>query len=86
MKRSIAQWVVRDCDWCDRCRRLDTGYAEASSTTNPNFLAIMFEAVSAFNTVGLSMGNTAAYLPSQWLLIILMFLGRVGPMARYPRS
>ena len=42
----------------------------------------MFEAVSAFNTVGLSMGVTAELSPgSRWLTIVLMYLGRVGPLA-----
>ena len=45
------------------------------------FLAHMFEAASAFNTVGLSMGVTAGVSdPSRWLLILLMFMGRVGPL------
>ncbi len=46
------------------------------------FLHWMFEAVSAFNTVGLSMGVTAelSFL-GRWLIILLMFLGRVGPLA-----
>ena len=46
------------------------------------FLAYMFEATSAFNTVGLSMGVTAAIsAPGQLILVALMFLGRVGPLA-----
>lgn len=46
------------------------------------FLHWMFEAVSAFNTVGLSMGVTAELsLFGRWLIILLMFLGRVGPLA-----
>lgn len=45
------------------------------------FLAHMFEAVSAFNTVGLSMGVTGALSPAGKLLaVVLMFLGRVGPL------
>lgn len=55
---------------------------EDGSSTQPSFLAVFFEAVSAFNTVGLSMGNTASFsVQGQWLLVALMFLGRVGPMA-----
>ncbi len=46
------------------------------------FLARMFEAVSAFNTVGLSMNLTATLTPgSKLVLILLMFLGRVGPLS-----
>jgi trk system potassium uptake protein len=46
-----------------------------------SFLAYMFEAASAFNTVGLSMGVTSdTSTPSRWLLIVLMYVGRVGPL------
>lgn len=45
------------------------------------FLHWMFEAVSAFNTVGLSMGVTYELsTPGRWMTILLMFLGRVGPL------
>ena len=40
----------------------------------------IFEALSAFGTVGLSTGITADFNAfGQWILIILMYLGRVGP-------
>jgi trk system potassium uptake protein len=46
------------------------------------FLPIMFEAVSAFNTVGLSMGVTGDLSSSgRAITIIMMFVGRVGPLA-----
>ncbi|MBN1686057.1 MAG: TrkH family potassium uptake protein [Spirochaetales bacterium] len=42
---------------------------------------IVFEAVSAFGTVGLSSGITAALsIPGKAVIIFLMFLGRVGPL------
>lgn len=45
------------------------------------FIRHMFEAVSAFNTVGLSMGATGELSsPSRFLTILLMYLGRVGPL------
>jgi trk system potassium uptake protein TrkH len=45
------------------------------------FLALMFEAVSAFGTVGLSTGVTASLSPTgKLVLIALMFAGRVGPL------
>lgn len=48
---------------------------------SPAFLPQMFEATSAFNTVGLSMGATEDLGPSaKWLTIVLMYLGRVGPL------
>jgi trk system potassium uptake protein TrkH len=47
----------------------------------PSFLALMFEAVSAFGTVGLSTGITAGLAPaSKLVLIALMYAGRVGPL------
>lgn len=43
---------------------------------------ILFEVVSAFATVGMSTGITAALPPAaQYILIVLMFAGRVGPVA-----
>jgi trk system potassium uptake protein TrkH len=43
------------------------------------FLAAFFETVSAFATVGLSMGATALLNPAgKVVVILLMFLGRVG--------
>ena len=46
-----------------------------------DFLALAFEAVSAFGTVGLSVGITSSLTDlSKWLIIITMFIGRVGPL------
>lgn len=45
------------------------------------FLHYMFECVSAFNTVGLSMGTTPQLSDGgRWLCVVLMFVGRVGPL------
>jgi trk system potassium uptake protein TrkH len=51
-----------------------------SAHENPReFLAWAFEAVSAFGTVGLSMGMTADLnTAGKWIIILLMFVGRVG--------
>ncbi|PSQ87704.1 MAG: potassium transporter TrkH [Bacteroidetes bacterium QS_3_64_15] len=56
------------------------------------FLTYMFEAVSAFNTVGLSMGATGNLSdPARLITVVLMFIGRVGTltfvaaMARTPK-
>ena len=55
--------------------------AVAHGTTEVGFLSYMFEAVSAFNTVGLSLGVTFDLSPAgRILLTILMYLGRVGPL------
>ena len=54
-----------------------TAHGEAATS----FIEYMFEAVSAFNTVGLSMGVTPDLSPpSRLLTILLMYLGRVGPL------
>lgn len=46
-----------------------------------HFLTLLFEAVSAFGTVGLSLGATAWLTPAGKLVIIaLMFIGRLGPI------
>jgi trk system potassium uptake protein TrkH len=60
------------------------GYAilDADDPSHEAFLSVMFEAVSAFNTVGLSTGVTASLSdPSRVLTVILMYVGRVGPLA-----
>ncbi|MBB5377333.1 trk system potassium uptake protein TrkH [Deinococcus metalli] len=45
------------------------------------FVQLFFEAVSAFGTVGLSMNTTPLLNPDQHvILILLMFLGRIGPL------
>jgi potassium uptake TrkH family protein len=42
---------------------------------------VLFEAISAFGTVGLSTGITATATPAgQLLLSLLMFVGRIGPL------
>jgi trk system potassium uptake protein TrkH len=46
-----------------------------------DFFAVTFEAVSAFGTVGLSMGITPTLeLGGKILIIALMFVGRLGPL------
>ena len=45
------------------------------------FLEILFETVSAFSTVGLSTGLTGKLSTTgKWILIVLMFVGRLGPL------
>jgi len=45
------------------------------------FLVHMFEATSAFGTVGLSMGATPELsTPGRLITTLLMFVGRVGPL------
>jgi trk system potassium uptake protein TrkH len=52
------------------------------ATISPFSLSqLMFEAFSAFGTTGLSTGITAALGENgQWVLILLMFIGRTGPI------
>lgn len=46
-----------------------------------DFLDILFEATSAFGTVGLSMGLTAELTPlGKLIIIVTMFIGRLGPL------
>ena len=42
---------------------------------------VIYEVISAFSTTGLSMGITASLgIISKFLIIITMFIGRLGPM------
>ena len=48
---------------------------------NQNLLTLMFEVVSAFGTVGLSLGATAQLSVAGKIAIsLLMYIGRVGPL------
>ncbi|MDQ0341060.1 Trk-type K+ transport system membrane component [Caldalkalibacillus uzonensis] len=50
-------------------------------TAQYDFLEILFEATSAFGTVGLSMGVTGELSPLGKLIVITtMFIGRLGPL------
>jgi len=43
--------------------------------------AVLFEIISAFGTVGLSLGITPSLLPlSKLILIVVMYIGRIGPL------
>ncbi|MFE8702928.1 TrkH family potassium uptake protein [Cytobacillus sp. FJAT-54145] len=49
--------------------------------TEQPFLKILFEVISAFGTVGLSMGITASLTPlGKMVIIFIMFLGKLGPL------
>lgn len=51
------------------------------ATEDGGFKALMFESVSAFNTVGLSTGMTSQLSSFGKIIIILtMFVGRIGPL------
>ncbi|WP_432353529.1 TrkH family potassium uptake protein [Sporosarcina sp. A2] len=48
------------------------------------FLPLLIETVSAFGTVGLSVGITGDLSPAgEWILCIVMFLGRIGPLTLF---
>lgn len=52
-----------------------------NTRTDVRFVNLLFEAVSAFATVGLSMNTTPLLnAPQHVILILLMFLGRIGPL------
>jgi trk system potassium uptake protein len=53
-----------------------------AAVTERRFLGYVFEVASAFNTVGLSMNVTPGLSPwGRFALVVVMFLGRVGPLA-----
>ncbi|MGH8064324.1 MAG: TrkH family potassium uptake protein [Candidatus Entotheonellia bacterium] len=50
-------------------------------TDGAHFLPAMFEVVSAFGTVGLSMGLTLSLTAAgKVIIIVVMFIGRIGPL------
>lgn len=50
-------------------------------TEDAEFLALAFEATSAFGTVGLSVGTTPDLsTPGRLIIMVLMFIGRIGPL------
>lgn len=52
-----------------------------AAQTHQHLLALVFEAVSAFGTVGLSTGVTALLTPGgKAVIIALMFVGRIAPL------
>ncbi len=58
-----------------------TEHQQPASRTAHGWLALMFEAVSAFGTTGLSTGVTSALTaPGKVVVMGLMFVGRVGPL------
>ncbi|RUS45947.1 TrkH family potassium uptake protein [Cohnella sp. AR92] len=52
-----------------------------TTTEDHHFLQILFEVTSAFSTVGLTMGLTADLTTvGKIIIILMMFIGRVGPL------
>lgn len=69
-----------------------TEHGAAASQTSQHWLGLVFEATSAFGTVGLSTGLTPLLTPlGKIVIMLLMFVGRVAPLilsiylARPPR-
>jgi Trk-type K+ transport system membrane component len=76
---TLRWWIAYDLPFPDA---LYTGTFHAISTITPFTLdQILFEATSAFATVGLSTGITGDLpVPGQLILVFLMFVGRIGPI------
>jgi Trk-type K+ transport system membrane component len=56
-------------------------FAVASFNPELDLLKVVFECISAYSTVGLSMGITASLsAASKWVIIALMLIGRVGSL------
>jgi len=54
------------------------------SEPDKNPVHLLFESVSAFSTVGLSIANTSTFSSAgKIVLILLMFIGRVGPLTLF---
>jgi Trk-type K+ transport system membrane component len=58
------------------------GFTWLLASQSVDFVKLLFESVSAFGTVGLSMGATAELtVLGKVLIIVLMYVGRVGPLS-----
>jgi len=86
-KREISSQSVRKAFATIQLSLLVIGIAIVLvSYFNPNldFEKIIFECFSAFGTVGLSMGITPQLaIASKWVLIVTMFLGRIGTLTLF---
>ena len=59
-------------------------FSAACSTTRTGHHQVIFECISAFSTVGLSLGITADLnTASKWVIILTMFIGRVGTLTLF---
>lgn len=55
-----------------------------SITENADFMVILFEVISAFGTVGLSLGlTTQLSVVGKLILTVTMFVGRIGPLTLF---
>lgn len=58
-----------------------TGVFILTITEDSPFLIILFEVISAFGTVGLSMGLTGSLtFTGKIIIVLIMFLGKIGPL------
>lgn len=56
-------------------------YGSSYEQSQERFLGLLFETLSAFGTVGLSMGETPGLTtPGKLIVTIVMFMGRIGPL------
>ncbi len=70
--------IVREPQRLAQYEKVDTQYQWSEQKS---FRKVVFEAFSAFGTVGLSMGITADLtIGGKIIIILLMYLGRVGPL------
>jgi trk system potassium uptake protein TrkH len=60
---------------------LSEGWNVAPEAGRGDFVVLLFEAISAYGTVGLSMGVTPQLTSAgRFFIILLMFIGRLGPL------
>ncbi|HLM59924.1 MAG TPA: potassium transporter TrkG, partial [Pyrinomonadaceae bacterium] len=56
-------------------------YSLNPEASHSAFVSIIFETISAFSTVGLSLGQTADLtIPGKLVICLVMFVGRTGPL------
>ena len=81
LQRALVLWVAGSILLALAMLALSVVELPATPAQEP-FLPVLFESVSALNTVGLSMNVTGDLTnPGKMVITILMYLGRVGPIA-----
>jgi trk system potassium uptake protein TrkH len=56
-------------------------YGSNAAQSQGKMLSVLFETISAFGTVGLSLGQTAVLTdPGKLIISLVMFMGRTGPL------
>lgn len=81
IKKSLVMLVLAITFICTATLLLTVTEAQGAAAREQGFEAILFEAASAFCTVGLSTGITSELsTPGRIIIVLCMYIGRIGPL------